>query len=59
MSAEQWPAVKCKLWSEKSMQKAYEAMTIRGASVRRAATQYDVPTSTLHNRVAGKVALGA
>ena len=59
ISAEQRPVVKCKLWSEKSTQKTYEAVTIRGASVRRPATQYDVPKSTLHDRVAGKVALGA
>ena len=59
MSSEQRPVVKCKLWNEESMRKAYEAVTMRGESVRRAATHYDVPKSTLHDRVEGKVSLGA
>ena len=38
---------------------AYEAVTTGGYSVRRAAEEYQVPCSTLHDRVSGKVQFGA
>ena len=38
---------------------AYEAVTTGGYSVRRAAEEYQVPRSTLHDRVSGKVQFGA
>ena len=38
---------------------AYEAVTTGGYSVRRAAEEYQVPRSTLYDRVSGKVQFGA
>ena len=46
-------------YSSTSMQKAYEAVTAGKMSVRKAAEEYGVPRSTLHDRVTGKVALKA
>ena len=38
---------------------AYEAVTTGGYLVRSAAEEYQVPRSTLHDRVSGKVQFGA
>ena len=46
-------------YSSTSMQKAYEAVTAGKMSVRKAAEEYGMPRSTLHDRVTGKVALKA
>lgn len=51
--------LKFKLWTDKSMEKAYEAVVMQGESIRNASLKYDIPKSTLHDRVIGKVALGA
>ena len=40
------------------MEKAYEAVVTGTMSVRKDATEYGVPWSTLHEKVTGKVALG-
>ena len=44
-----------KAWNPVSLKLAYEAVTRSGYSVRRAAEEYQVPRSTLHDRVSGKV----
>ena len=45
-------------WSDVSMEKAVTAVE-KGESVRKSAVKYSVPRSTLHDRVSGKVQLGA
>ena len=47
-----------KIWDEERMSRAYKAV-IAGMSIRRAAEEYNVPRSTLHDRVSGKVVLGS
>lgn len=44
-------------YSTVSMKKAYEAVVMGTMSVRKAAAEYGVPQSTLHEKVTGKVAL--
>ena len=46
-------------YSSMNMEKAYEAVAAGKMCVQRAAEQYGVPKSTLHDRVSGKVALNA
>ena len=46
-------------YSPVSMEKAYEAVAAGKMSVRKAADEYGVPRSTLHDRVTGRVALKA
>ena len=46
-------------YSAVSMEKAYEAVTAGKMSVQKAAEEYGIPKSTLHDRVSGKVALKA
>ena len=41
------------------MKRAHEAVTERGLTVQRAADEYRVPLSTLHDRISGKVQCGA
>ena len=41
------------------MKRAHEAVTERGLTVQRAADEYRVPRSTLHDRISGKVQCGA
>ena len=48
-----------KSWSIDHLQQAYDAVTKRGLSVRRASEEYRVPRSTLHDRISGKVQFGA
>ena len=48
-----------KSWSIDHLQQAYDAVTKRGLSVRRAAEVYRVSRSTLHDRISGKVQFGA
>ncbi len=48
-----------KNWRSEMMQKVYEAVTKGGCSVRRAAEEYSVPPSTLHDRVSGRIQHGA
>ena len=48
-----------KHWNPESLFKAYEAVTKQGCSVRRAAEEYRVPRSTLHDRVSGRIQHGA
>ncbi len=45
--------------SADQLQLAYNAVVKRGLSVRRAAEEYRIPRSTLHDRISGKVAFGA
>ena len=49
---------KYKNWSDGRMEKAVEAIKNHGLSVRRAAEEYAVPKSTLHDRVSGRVLAG-
>lgn len=48
-----------KTWHPDRLTKAYEAVMKSGYSVRRAAEEYEVPHSTLHDRVSGRIKLGA
>ena len=48
-----------KMWTEKEIQLACEAVSQRGISVRRAALEYNIPKSTLQDRLSGKVLPGA
>ena len=48
-----------KLWTEKDIRLACEAVSQRGISVRRAALEYNIPKSTLQDRLSGKVLPGA
>ena len=48
-----------KMWSQESMTLAVDAVLKGGLSVRRAAQDYDVPRSTLADRVSGRVLPGA
>lgn len=41
------------------MKRAHEAVTERGLTVRRAAEEYRVPRSTLHDQISSKVQFGA
>ena len=50
--------VKYKSWNEDRVSKAIEAVHKENLSVRRAALQFDVPKSTLHDRLTGKVVSG-
>ena len=50
---------KFKQWSEEVMEKAVNAVINNGMSVRRAAMDYDVPKSTLGDRVSGRVIPGS
>ena len=47
-----------KNWDEEKMSRAYKAV-IAGMSIRRAPEEYNMPRSTLHDRVSGKVVLGS
>ena len=48
-----------KCWNEDQLHKAYEAVINDGFSVRRAAEEYNIPKSTLHDRISGRVMFGA
>jgi len=48
-----------KQWSEEQMQKAVEAVITSKFSVRRAAMQFNVPKSTLGDRISGRVQPGS
>ena len=50
---------KYKCWTSDHMSKALDAVSLQGLTVRRAAEQYGVPKSTLHDRVSGRVMAGA
>ena len=43
-----------KNWTEDRMKAALKAISLKGISVRQAADEYDIPMSTLHDRVSGK-----
>ena len=49
---------KYKHWTDGQMAKAVDAVKSRGLAVRRAAEEYDIPKSTLHDRVSGRVLAG-
>ena len=46
-------------WRKESLTEACKAVAEGELSVRKAAEQYDVPRSTLHDHVSGKVAMGS
>jgi len=46
-------------WSEKSLEGALKEVSEGELTIRRAALQYNVPKSTLHDRIVGKVIPGA
>jgi len=46
-------------WSEKSMEGALKEVSEGELTIRRAALQYNVPKSTLHDQIVGKVIPGA
>ena len=50
---------KYKQWTDSRMEKACQAVQSGGLTVRRAAEQYFVPKSTLHDHVSGRVQAGA
>ncbi len=50
---------KYKHWTDDRMEKALDAVNLRSLTVRRAAEEYDIPKSTLHDRVSGRVLVGA
>ena len=47
------------MWTEEAMDSATKDMMEGTLSVRRAATHYDIPPSTLHDRIRGKISAGA
>lgn len=49
---------KYKCWLDGRMEKAMAAVKDQGFSVRRAAEEYAIPKSTLHDRVSGRVLAG-
>ena len=51
--------VKRKMWTEEAMDNATKDVMEGTLSVRHAAAQYDIPPSTLHDRISGKVSAGA
>uniref|UniRef100_A0A1X7SR74 HTH psq-type domain-containing protein n=1 Tax=Amphimedon queenslandica TaxID=400682 RepID=A0A1X7SR74_AMPQE len=50
---------KYKSWTDSNLYKAYLAVQKDGVSVRRAAEMYNVPKSTLHDRISGRVQFGS
>ena len=46
-------------WRESQLERAYDAVVKQSISIRRAAEQFDVPRSTLHDRVSGRVTHGS
>ena len=44
-----------KNWTEEGMEQAIKSITLRGMSVREAAEQYNIPKSTIYDRLSGKV----
>ena len=48
-----------KCWEDISMQKAVAAVETTGLSIRKASELYNVPKSSLHDRVTGKVKVNA
>ena len=48
-------AAKNKRWTEEAINNATKDVLEVNLSVRRAAVQYDIPLSTLHDRISGKV----
>ena len=48
-----------KQWSEERMALAVDAVMKDGISVRRAAEEYDIPKSTLGDRISGRILPGA
>ncbi len=48
-----------KKWDSDQLTQAYDAVSRGGYSIRRAAEEYQVPRSTLHDRLSGKVPFGA
>ena len=53
------PAAKRKQWTAENMERALTEVTNGSLTVRRAALEYNVPKSTLHDRITGKVLPGA
>ena len=49
---------KRKQWTDKNMEAAMKAVTDENIPILRAAKKYDVPKSTLHDRISGKVSHG-
>ena len=49
---------KYKNWTDERLSKAVDAVSRNKFSIRRAALEFDVPKSTLHDRLSGKVAAG-
>ena len=48
-----------KNWEEYNLKEAYEAVKSGSMSLRRAAEEFQVPRSTLHDRLSGKVKFGS
>ena len=48
-----------KQWTEARMERAIQSITLNGISVRRAAADYNIPKSTIYDRLSGKVIPGA
>ena len=50
---------KYKQWNDGRMERAIDAVRNQGLTVRRAAEEYSIPKSTLHDRLSGRVQAGA
>ena len=50
---------KYKQWTDTHMEKAVDAVRNQGLTVRRTAEEYCIPKSTLHDRLIGRVQIGA
>ena len=46
-------------WTYERMERAMQAVTVGGLSIRRASIEYNVPKSTLGDRISGRVIHGA
>ena len=55
----QCPVGKRKMWTEEAIENVTKDVMEGTLSVRRAAAQYDIPPSTLHDCISGKVSGGA
>ena len=53
------PVVKRKMWTEEAVENVTKHVMEGILSVRRAAAQYDIPPSALHECISGKVSAGA
>ena len=46
-------------WNEENMVRAVESVLKKNTSIRKAAKEYDIPKSTIADRISGRVLMGA